>query len=148
MIHGTVVASFFVDGKPVPQGSKGVSKTGRVYEMSKGLPVWRRHITSVAKESYEGEPLDGPMFARLSFVMPRPVSTPKRSTPPAVKRPDVDKTTRAVLDALTKVLWVDDSQVVRLEATKRIAEIGEPMGVYISVIALVTGSELELSEAA
>lgn len=74
------------------------------------------------------------MSVRLGFVLPRPKSTPKRSpTPPATKRPDLDKLTRAVLDALTNVWLADDSQVVHIEASKRIAEIDETPGVHITV---------------
>lgn len=149
MIYGTVVASFFVDGKPVPQGSKNLGRNGKMYESAKGLYAWRKHVSDVAKKQYDGEPLDGPMLLRCTFIMYRPVATPKRkTTPPAVKKPDCSKLVRAVEDSLTKVIWVDDSQVTRIEADKRIAEIGEPMGVYISVIALAVGSETEMPEAA
>ena len=63
--------------------------------------------------------------------MPRPKSAPKRSTPAAIKRPDIDKLARAVLDALTGVWLEDDSHVVCLRATKRIALPGELPGVAI-----------------
>jgi len=66
--------------------------------------------------------------------MPRPVSTPKRApTPPAVKRPDIDKIARSVLDGITGIAICDDSQVVNLRATKRIAEIDERPGVVIEI---------------
>ena len=58
--------------------------------------------------------------------MPRPVATSKRRTPPAVKKPDLDKCIRAVLDALTGVVLADDSLVVDVHgARKRLADIGE-----------------------
>ncbi len=68
----------------------------------------------------------------LEFRMPRPKSTPK-ATPAAVKRPDLDKLARAVLDAITGTVLVDDSQVVDLSASKRLAEVGESPGALISV---------------
>lgn len=37
---------------------------------------------------------------------------------PATRPPDLDKLTRAVLDALTGIVWVDDRQVVALHSTK------------------------------
>ena len=67
----------------------------------------------------------------LEFVMPRPKSTPKKSTPAAIKRPDLDKLVRAVMDAITGVVVVDDSQIVHLVATKRIAELDEQTGVML-----------------
>lgn len=75
----------------------------------------------------------GPVSVRLDFVMPRPKSAPRRFTPPAVKRPDIDKLSRAVLDALTGICWHDDSQVIALTATKRLAEIDETAGVHIEL---------------
>jgi crossover junction endodeoxyribonuclease RusA len=80
------------------------------------------------------------MFARgdalaveIEFVMPRPSGTPKRSTPPAVKRPDIDKLSRACLDAITDVLIHDDSAVVHLCVVKRLAEIDETPGAKINI---------------
>ena len=64
----------------------------------------------------------------LRFGLPRPKShfgtgrnagrlKPSAPAYPGTK-PDVDKLSRAVLDALTGVLWADDSQVVILSAVK------------------------------
>jgi crossover junction endodeoxyribonuclease RusA len=69
----------------------------------------------------------------LAFVMPRPKSAPKTKTLPAVKRPDIDKLTRAILDAITGICLVDDSQVVGLKASKRIALPGEYPGCHITI---------------
>lgn len=71
----------------------------------------------------------------IEFVLPRPMSTPKRSTPPAIKKPDLDKLARAILDALTHTVIADDSQVVNLRASKRLAELDETPGANIRVIA-------------
>lgn len=38
-----------------------------------------------------------------------------------------------ILDALTGICWNDDSQVVALTATKRLAEIDETAGVHIAL---------------
>lgn len=132
--------SFFVPGRPVSQGSKRHVGNGKMVEQSKGLEPWRESIRWAAIQAGRSGPvglLRDPKTAvvvRLWFVMPRPVSTPKRSTPPAVKKPDLDKLVRAVCDALTSAgTWKDDSQVVELFATKRLAEIGEAPGVLIQV---------------
>jgi Holliday junction resolvase RusA-like endonuclease len=77
------------------------------------------------------------MSIELEFVMPRPTGTPKRSTPPAIKRPDLDKLVRAVLDALGSAgLWRDDSQVTHLETVKRLAEVNEAPGCVITVTSI------------
>ncbi|QRY61494.1 RusA family crossover junction endodeoxyribonuclease [Gordonia sp. PDNC005] len=134
----------FVVGRPAPQGSKspkGRTKSGRVIlvESSKYVGPWRQQIAASARRRGGILP-PGPVSVSIGFVMPRPQGTPKRaSTPPAVKRPDVDKLARAVLDAITGVWIADDSHVVALHATKRIAELGEPSGAAITVNTIHAG---------
>lgn len=124
--------SFFVPGAPAPQGSKRHVGHGRMIESSKALGPWRERVALAAHPHADGL-IGGAVAIRLDFVMPRPKSTPKRSTPPAVKKPDIDKLSRAILDAITGILIADDSQVVTLYATKRLAEIDEIGGVTIKV---------------
>lgn len=129
----------FVAGKPAPQGSKrylGVKGgKGITVESSKAVAPWRADVRDSVASHMDGFARDGEAVSvELNFVMPRPASAPKRSTPAAVKRPDVDKLARAVLDALSSAgVWKDDSQVTRLVATKRIAQIGERSGCHIFV---------------
>ncbi|MBE7193762.1 MAG: RusA family crossover junction endodeoxyribonuclease [Gordonia polyisoprenivorans] len=122
----------FVPGKPAPQGSKRHVGRGVLVESSKEVGPWRERI-ALAAHSHARGLTAGPATVRLEFVMPRPQSAPKRSTPPATKRPDVDKLARACLDAITGVWIADDSHVVDLRATKRIALPGETSGVQITV---------------
>lgn len=123
---------FFVPGAPAPQGSKRHVGHGRMVESSKALGPWRERVALAAHSHADGL-MGGPIGIRLKFVMPRPKSTPKRTTPPAVKRPDIDKISRAILDAITGVLIADDSQVVDLHATKRLAGVDESHGVHIEL---------------
>jgi crossover junction endodeoxyribonuclease RusA len=123
----------FVPGKPAPQGSKRHVGGGVMVESSKAVAPWRTTVAWHAAQAYRVAPLDGAVWVSLLFVMPRPAATPKRSTPQAVKRPDLDKLTRAVFDALSGVVWRDDSQVVQLVASKRLASLEEQPGVNIRV---------------
>lgn len=123
---------FFVPGAPAPQGSKRHVGHGRMIESSKAVGPWRERVALAAHSHADGL-IDGPIGIRLKFVMPRPKSAPKRTTPPAIKRPDIDKISRAILDAITGVLIADDSQVIDLHATKRIAELNENHGVHIEL---------------
>jgi crossover junction endodeoxyribonuclease RusA len=127
------VLEVFVPGRPAPQGSKRHVGAGILVESSKACGPWRQTVAYNVAQVFAGPPLDGPLLVRLGFVMPRPAATPKRRTPPAVKKPDVDKLARAVFDALTSVVWRDDSQVVDVHATKRLAELDETPGVHIAV---------------
>lgn len=110
----------FVPGRPAPQGSKRYLGNGVMVESSKALHPWRADVRARLLDD-DGQPLErftGAVSVRLGFVMPRPASTPKKRTPPAIKRPDIDKLVRAVLDAVKGVLWVDDGQVISAPACK------------------------------
>jgi Holliday junction resolvase RusA-like endonuclease len=69
---------------------------------------------------------------RLTFRMPRPKYL-KMKKALAVKRPDIDKLARAVLDGLTGTIIEDDSQIVSLIAAKRYCEPDELPGCHIVV---------------
>lgn len=129
---------FWVPGTPIPQGSKRIGRHGKfpviLDDNDKVLRPWRKTVATAATFAMQGrEPLDCAVCMSLNFVMPRPKSTPKRRTPKAIRKPDLDKLERAVLDALTGVCFSDDSHVVSLIGSKRIAEIGETAGVHIGL---------------
>lgn len=132
MNTGTVLR-LRVDGWPAPKGSKRHVGGGRLVESSKRLPEWQSKIRSSIEWAWKTAPLAGPMDVTLDFVMPRPKALSKRATPAATKRPDIDKLARGVLDELTGRVFVDDSQVTVLRATKSIAGVGESSGVWIDV---------------
>lgn len=126
----------FVAGQPAPQGSKRHVGNGVMVESSKAVKPWRESIRHALLDEH-GQPrvtFDGAVVVELRFVMRRPASTPKRRTPPAVKRPDIDKLARAVLDAIGSAgVWRDDSQVTQLAAMKRIADLEETPGLHMSI---------------
>ncbi len=64
---------------------------------------------------------DAPVVLVVAFYLPRPKALAKKDAP-MTKRPDVDKLARSVKDALTGVVWHDDSQVTDLHVTKQYAE--------------------------
>ena len=134
--------SVFIAGHPAPQGSKRHVGGGVMVESSKKVKPWRSDIRSGLLDG-EGNPrayFDDAVHVHLEFVMPRPVSTPKRSTPHAVKKPDLDKLVRAVFDAIGSAgVWRDDSQVVGALATKRLAELGETAGCHVTITRAIEG---------
>jgi crossover junction endodeoxyribonuclease RusA len=132
---------FTVPGKPAPQESKRHVGHGIMVESSHELGLWRERVALAAHHALDGAtPFVDAVSVGLEFVLPRPKSTPKRRTPPAIKRPDLDKVTRSVLDAITGVVLLDDAQVVDLHASKRLAGIGETPGVTITVEQTEKGS--------
>ncbi len=127
----TDTRTIFVPGTPAPQGSKRHVGRGILVESSTALGPWRERVALQAHQHAHGELWDCAVILDLAFVMPRPKSTPKLSTPPAIRKPDLDKLIRAICDALTDVWITDDSRIVQLNATKRIAELGETPGAKI-----------------
>ncbi len=136
-LNVSVHLDMFVPGRPAAQGSKRHVGAGRMVEQSTAVAPWRTAVAWHAAQKVTGPPLGGPLGVEVEFVMPRPAATPKRATTPmAVKRPDLDKMQRAIFDALSGVVWRDDSQVVRVVASKRIAELDEQPGARIRVRAV------------
>ena len=76
--------------------------------------------------------MTGPVELEVMFYLDRPssVSTVKRPYPTVP--PDLDKLIRGVGDALTGVVYDDDSQVIRTLAWKTYADAREP-GAFIRV---------------
>lgn len=130
----TSTLAFSVPGRPAPQGSKRHVGRGILIESSKDLGPWRKRIALTAHNAMVRAgwtPFNDTAIAvELTFVMPRPARTPMH-TPPAIKRPDIDKLARACLDALTHVCFTDDSAVVTLNCHKRIALADETPGVLV-----------------
>ena len=123
------VIAFEVLGIPVPQGSKSKSASGHLYEANKNLEPWRDSVRWQARLAMRSqEPLSGPVRVTAHFYFPRPQSHFRRVQKAPVLRddapvlhsvkPDVDKLLRAVLDAMTKECFKDDSQVSWVEGRK------------------------------
>lgn len=129
---------FRVKGLPAPQGSKrAFVRNGRasLVEMAgASLKAWRQDVTVAARYAMSTEgwySVDEPVEVHIAFAMPRPKS--RADDDWHATRPDIDKLTRAVLDALTTAqVWRDDSRVADLKAWKRYADDSGP-GAFIAV---------------
>jgi len=127
-----------VMGEPVPQGSVRafVTKSGRpiITHSNKNTKEWRQRI---ATEGQAKRPIhwdmDQAILLNIDFLMPRPKSLPKKVIED-VKRPDLDKLIRAVMDALTGIFYQDDSQVIHIFASKKYVGKNDTPGVTITVI--------------
>lgn len=117
----------FVEGVPATQGNHRVGKSGKIYEQSsKKLKVWRELVALTAKAVLRGEePFETAVRVDLGFHLPRPKSDFRSNgelkanvARVHVVRPDIDKLTRAVLDAVTGKFFNDDSQVIELHVQK------------------------------
>lgn len=119
-----MILSFFAPGTPAPQGSKRHVGRGRMIESSKALPAWRDTVAWSARHAMGSRPtILGPVGVTVEFWFPMPKSARRADREKGKvlrpRKPDVDKLSRAVLDALTDAgVIADDSQVVVLTATK------------------------------
>jgi len=128
---------FFVPGKPAPSGSKKGfynKKLNRVLIVpdNKYTKPWMDSVRCFAMQAYQGPLLVGPIELDLTFQFLRPkghygqgrnAGKLKPSAPkyPAVM-PDRTKIMRSTEDALTGIIWRNDSQVVKGQASKVYAQ--------------------------
>lgn len=134
--------AFEVLGLPRPQGSakayvpyawaKKAVRFGRapravIVHDSPGLKAWR---SLVADSAPDVDVLEGPVVLTVTFRLARP-ETMVREAP--MVRPDLDKLTRAIGDALEGVLYVNDAQIVDLHARKVYTPIAGHPGAKIVV---------------
>lgn len=147
------LATFFVAGAAAPEPRPRFSpQTGRAYVPS-DADEWKHAVRAGAVEALLLRPSPVPLptlgacRVRLVFWRARPKShllasgRLKASAPrQATSRPDLDNTTKAVLDALgvwhdlPPLLWCDDAQVVDQHETKAWCTDAQPRaGVAIRI---------------
>jgi Holliday junction resolvase RusA-like endonuclease len=138
--------SFFVAGLPKPAGSKRgffIPKLKRVVivDANPNSKDWKTDVKHAAQAAYSGPPLTVPLAVKFAFFMPRPKGhfrsgrnsvMLRDSAPPfPAGKPDVLKLARGVEDAMTSIIYADDSQIVSERLLKRYAE-GTP-GVQVEI---------------
>ena len=130
-------------GLPAPQGSKRHVGEGRMVESSKRVKPWRRQVAAAYVDHDFGDMLIGPVTLTVDFYLPRPKShygtgrnagILKDSAPAEhLTMPDLDKLVRALGDALTRLAWRDDSQIVAWHAYKHYTTPEHPVGATITI---------------
>lgn len=128
--------------RPVRRGGKASGKLMLIDMNEEKVKPWRNAAKMIAAELMRGrDPYEGPLMLAVEFHMPRPkghfgVHGVRRSAPsyPTV-RPDSTKLLRPLEDALTGILWNDDSQIVEQIIRKR---YGDPPRAEIRVAVIVT----------
>lgn len=135
--------TFEVKGLPVTKGSmrgfvvkgkgkgKGKPRAVVVPANSDRLKDWMADLRH-AMQAFPHAPLDEAVAVDCLFRLVRPQSLAKRVSRP-VKQPDVDKLVRAVFDAMTGVVVVDDARITDLVARKRFAGGEFGPGLYATV---------------
>lgn len=130
--------NLFIPGTPAPKGStKAYVVKGRAVTTNANAKTkpWQQQVSVMVAAEVGSKilfPRPAPVILVMEFVMPRTTSEPKRTTRAHTRKPDSDKLARSVFDALTGVVYEDDSQVVDHYVRKRTALIGEQPGLHIS----------------
>jgi Holliday junction resolvase RusA-like endonuclease len=124
-VDGSEAFTFAVLGRAAPQGSKTLVKDARtarahMREASNNVHPWRTKVRRAALGP-DGNPLrqfHGPVQVHIEFEFRRAKSN-QDDYPTGMNIGDVDKLTRAVLDALTQSRVIeDDRYVVEVSASK------------------------------
>lgn len=126
----------WVAGDPKTKGSwiPVKTKSGKIKfrPAGKGTAKWCKDAERALGEQWEHGELEGPVKTRFLFLLPRK-KTVKRKFPISKFDGDVDKLVRALLDAMTGIVYKDDSQVCDSSEQKRYADGRKPgVWVYIS----------------
>lgn len=134
-------------GTPAPKGSNRAMLRGGFAVMVPGssdtgqqrMKQWERCVRDEAREMTFADKNAGPLYqgkavaVAIVFRLPRPaghrnkktgVLLPSAPPRPSVK-PDVDKLARCTLDALTGIVFDDDSRIVELALHKTYANPGD-----------------------
>jgi crossover junction endodeoxyribonuclease RusA len=106
--------------------------------------AWQQLVSEAATQALSRSNLqpfaDGPVLLDVWFFLPRPKKflTKKYASVdvPLITTPDVDKLARVVVDALTRVVYPDDSRVIDLYVHKRYCAAGELPRAVITVRAV------------
>jgi Holliday junction resolvase RusA-like endonuclease len=142
--------AFAVLGTPSPKGSMRAFVVGKVNPRavithgndSDGLKLWSALVAQAARAAMDGRVMfvDRPLVVNVTFYMPRPGGhfTPrgvlKKSAPRFPHhKPDMDKLMRSTWDALTSVVFDDDSRVVSTVTSKLYETVEQPRGALITV---------------
>ncbi len=123
--------SFRVLGDPATKGSLKPGR-GKLRNDNPREATWSAQVAWAARQAMNGDPmLTGPIKVGLLFHMPLP-ETPTYDYPVVG---DLDKLVRSVLDAMSKIVYVDDKHVVSFGMVDKIFAVGdEKPGCMVRVV--------------
>jgi crossover junction endodeoxyribonuclease RusA len=140
-----MILAFQVFGVAEPKGStrafvpKGWTRP-IITDSNRNLKSWQQLVAEGASLALGKLPKEDRAIVTqgvrltIAFYLPRPKKYHKPDVNPAhLTKPDIDKLTRAVIDALTQVVFVDDSQVIELVARKDYARLNDAPHVDVRI---------------
>lgn len=109
-------------GEPVPQARPRFA--GHAYDTTKSRN-FKEGVQWQAIQQYKGKPLECPLFVQMDFYRSIQASGSKKKKQQKkdglilpCQKPDVDNLYKSASDALTKIIWKDDNQIIGILATK------------------------------
>lgn len=111
---------FFVPGNPIPRKAPTFGK-GHAYHAG-GQVGWKDTIRGYALKYRPPRPYAGPVRMVVSFYL----KAGKGQRGYHYIKPDFDNLCKITMDALTGVIFIDDSQVCDIHITKTWDDISEP----------------------
>jgi Holliday junction resolvase RusA-like endonuclease len=120
--NGEVVA--WVPGRPVPLARGRAFWDANVQGVrvadSKKNSEFKKSLGWAVKPLFGGKPFEGPVEVKLAVCV-------------AGRRGDLDNYIKAVFDALNRIAWHDDAQVVKIEAEFRLCDpSGQGVGITVT----------------
>lgn len=102
---------------PLPKGRPRFTRQGHAFTPAK-TRQYEKELQTILRSKWRGKPLLGALCVSIAFFIERPKSN-KTPHPVSQRVGDCDNLAKAVLDAANGILFEDDSQVVRLSASKQ-----------------------------
>ena len=129
------IIEFVVIGKIQAWQRPGKSRAGIRYTPDQ-TRNWKQQVAITALKYKPKQLWSGPIEAQLIFLFPKPKSYSKKIMA-HITKPDVDNLAKSILDALQKIIYKRDQQIVKCMIEKSYVEsdVSSPM-VYIKLILL------------
>jgi len=126
---------FTIYGEPVPKGRPRFSTRGKfpVAYTPEKTKNYESDVGMMAKAAMgASEPLEGALEAFIYVIFPVPASYSKKRTEACLsgqekhtKKPDLDNVVKAVLDGMSEIVFLSDSQITSIHATKVYGEVAK-----------------------
>lgn len=140
-----LVCAFFVPGEIIGQPRATPVKRGKFVQMIQapsrhGIHGWKDALRSDAKAAMAGKPpVDHPVHLEVLMVIarkPTGVESRKKNLElviPHTKKPDADNALKAIQDAFSSIVWIDDRCISSVWVHKRYTMPNEGPGAHIIV---------------
>ena len=118
---------FIIPSEPIAQGRARFSARNgfvRAYDPRKSSD-YKAYVASIARNTYNLEPIDSAIELTLTFHMPIPKSFSKAKRTAALNgdirpgvKPDIDNLAKATMDAISGICFTDDKLIVSCKLDK------------------------------